>query len=150
MTPDNCIPPADAHISRLMFHIMLEMRTLLERRMMPFGLTFRQAMLLIRCVHTGGAHLHEHVPHMDTDNASISRLADRLESAGFVTRTQGNDRRSVILEPTPKGIAVCPELERVLQDADEELMAGFPPETAEHFRTLLRQILTNVRQSNME
>jgi len=127
----------------LLFQISREWHTAVDRRMARYGLTFRQAALLLRCFHNRGANLNRLMPHMGTDNAGISRLADRLEAAGLVRRIPGEDRRSVSLEPTPEGERLCPELERVLGETARELIAGFTQEEQKQAEDMLKRILDN-------
>jgi DNA-binding MarR family transcriptional regulator len=127
-----------------------ELRVALDRRMAPYGLTFQQASLLIRCVHNNGASLNQLMPHLGTDNAGVSRLVDRLEAANLVERTRGSDRRSLALQATEKGIALAPKLGAVFSDVNRELIAGLSREETAVAYELLRRILGNVGSLNRE
>jgi DNA-binding MarR family transcriptional regulator len=130
------------------FLVARELRTALDRRMAPYGLTLQQASLLIRCVHHRGASLQQLMPHLGTDNAGVSRLVDRLEAAGFVERTRGSDRRAVALQATQAGMALAPKLEEVFSGVHRRLVAGLSGAEVATAHDLLRRILGNANMLN--
>jgi DNA-binding MarR family transcriptional regulator len=135
-------------LGRVIFFITREMRIALDRRMAPYGLTCQQALLLIRCVRNRGASLNQLRPHLGTDNAGVSRLADRLEAAALVQRTRGSDRRALALQATRAGTALAPRLEKVLDDLQRELTAGLSREEVAAAYELLGKILVNAKALN--
>jgi DNA-binding MarR family transcriptional regulator len=135
-------------LAAMVFCITRELRTALDRRMAPYGLTYQQATLLIRCVHNQGASLNELVPHLGTDNAGVSRLVDRLEAADLVQRTRGADRRALALQATEAGIALAPKLEKVLGALNRELTAGLSAEEVAGTGELLGRIFINAKALN--
>jgi DNA-binding MarR family transcriptional regulator len=137
-------------LAATVFCITRELRTALDRRMAPYGLTYQQASLLIRCVHNQGASLNELVPHLGTDNAGVSRLVDRLEAADLVQRTRGADRRALALQATEAGIALAPKLEEVLGALNRELTAGLSGEEVAAAGELLGRIFINAKALNGE
>lgn len=68
---------------------------------------------------------------------AVSKVVDRLEDRGLVTRRTGDDRRSQALSLTAKGRALVPELARL---ADENDATFFDPLTAGQRRALLRTL----------
>jgi DNA-binding MarR family transcriptional regulator len=134
----------------MVFCIARELRTALDRRMAPYGLTYQQASLLVRCVRSQGASLNELVPHLGTDNAGVSRLVDRLEAADLVRRTRGADRRALALQVTEAGIALVPKLEEVLGVLNRELTAGLSSEEVAAAGELLGKISRNAKALNGE
>lgn len=132
----------------VIFLITRELHIALDRRMARYGLTHRQAKLLIRCVHNSGASLNQLMPHLGTDNAGVSRLVDRLEAANLVERTPGPDRRSLALKATEAGVALAPKLEEVFRLINQNLIEGLSREDIDVADELLHRILTNVRILN--
>lgn len=127
----------------LIFKIVRELRITLDRRMAEYGLTFPQASILIRCVNNPGESLNKLMPHMGTDNAGITRLVDRLEAIELVRRTDGVDRRSISLEPTQKGIELCPKLEALMHTINQELVEGFSEQEITVMADLLNKLFAN-------
>jgi DNA-binding MarR family transcriptional regulator len=130
------------------FFIARELRTAVDRRLAPYGLTCQQAALLIRCVHDQGASLQQLMPHLGTDNAGVSRLVDRLEAAALVQRTRGSDRRALALRATEAGIALAPRLEEVMVGLHRELVAGLSRVEVAATRELLGKLLARARALN--
>jgi DNA-binding MarR family transcriptional regulator len=66
----------------------------------------------------------------------ITRLVDRLESEGYVTRDRdGDDRRQVTCRITPAGTALLAKLDRPIDQADQAVVANL---SAGEQRTLVR------------
>jgi DNA-binding MarR family transcriptional regulator len=133
------------------FQISRVLRTALDRRMAGHGLTFPQASLLIRCVRHPGTSPSQLMPHMGTDNAGVTRLADRLEAAGLVVRRAGGrDRRSITLEPTAAGAALAPELEQVLAGTVRQLLSGLSEEELDQLTGLLRRVMASAAELDQQ
>jgi DNA-binding MarR family transcriptional regulator len=63
---------------------------------------------------------------LDIDSAGVTRLLDRLEAKGLIRRqTSTIDRRSVVVEPTPAGRALGPQLPALRRLVHEDLLGGF-------------------------
>jgi MarR family transcriptional regulator, transcriptional regulator for hemolysin len=118
--------------------------------MASYGLTWQQASLLIRCVQHPGTSPSRLMPHLRTDKAGISRLADRLETAGFVERAAGGDRRSIGLRPTRKGLALAPKLQKALRVTNDQLVTGLSDRERAGAAETLRRILAAARHLNAE
>ena len=73
----------------------------------------------------------------------ITRLLDRLERKGLVRRERCvRDRRQVLCEITPKGLALLETLDAPISRADDEALAGI---SGADLKTLIR-ILDAVRE----
>jgi DNA-binding MarR family transcriptional regulator len=86
------------------------------------------------------------MPHQGTDNAGVTRLADRLEAAGLGVRQGGRDRRSITLEPTEAGAALAPELEKALGGAVRQLLSGLSEEELAQLTGLLRRVMASAAE----
>lgn len=76
--------------------------------------------------------------------ATISKMIDRMERAGFVTRQADlNDQRVSRVYMTERGRAVQAEIGRLIQKIEQETFAGFTLEE----RVLLRRFLLQVREN---
>src|SRR5579884_752272 len=92
------------HITGLVFELARHLGTAIDRRVAPFNVTGQQAALLIRSGKEPGVTLSHLAPWLGTDNAGVTRLVDRLEVKGLVTRRPSvSDRRAVIVAPTAAG-----------------------------------------------
>jgi DNA-binding MarR family transcriptional regulator len=121
-----------------------DIRTAFDRRTARFDLTMQQAGLLIHCADPMTPA--QIAPFLGTDTAGMTRLVDRLESRGLLRRRKNpTDRRSILLEPTPKGAAMIPELRDVFRTTSRELMRGFSASEADTLVTLLGRLSSNAQ-----
>ncbi|HEV8535634.1 MAG TPA: MarR family transcriptional regulator [Candidatus Limnocylindria bacterium] len=124
------------------------MRTSFDRDIQGLGITAKQAEILHRCSLAGERTPKQLTRLLLTDNASVTRLVDRLEAKGLVTRrTSPIDRRSVSVRITPAGRAAVPRIARLAQARKRRMLAGLSPSDRERMRALLTRILANVGTS---
>jgi DNA-binding MarR family transcriptional regulator len=137
--------PTPAGVPALVLRLGTEIRTAFDRRLAPFGLTMQQAGLLLHC--TDPIPPAQVAPVLGTDTAGLTRLADHLEARGLLRRLRNpDDRRSILLEPTPAGVAIIPELRRIFRETVRDLMGGFSaPESAE-LLALLERLAANAHE----
>lgn len=78
-----------------------------DKAVEPFGLTGRQGGVLMNCVRGEANTPAELAAFNALDISSMSRMLDRLEKKGLITRSRnGRDRRQVTVTATPKGQAL--------------------------------------------
>lgn len=79
-------------------------------------------------------------------SGAMTNRIDRLEQDGIVVRSRdASDRRSVIVQLTPKGIALADQVMPVLFESEQKLLAQFgSPAEAGTLTTLLRQFLVSL------
>ena len=93
--------PEDEGLGRLLLRVVREMRTAFDRKLEHVGLTAQQAEILFRCSRAGELTPKQLTNLLSTDNAGVTRLVDRLEAKGLVTRhASASDRRSVTVRLT--------------------------------------------------
>ena len=110
------MPSVGVQASAAILSLARDLRTALDQRCAPLGLTSQQAGLLIY-VFTGlntGKQLAE---ALGTDSAGITRLLDRLEAKGYVQRSPDpTDRRVQAISLTRVGRALIPDLPGLFED----------------------------------
>lgn len=78
-----------------------------DKAVEPLGLTGRQGAILMNCVRGEANTPAELAIFNALDISSMSRMLDRLEKKGLVTRSRiGKDRRQVTVTVTPRGRAL--------------------------------------------
>lgn len=78
---------------------------------------------------------------MIEEGATITRLVDRLETAGLVQRDRTQrDRRQVRCRITEAGLALLAQLDAPIDAADGSAMAGLTPEARRQLIALLAQV----------
>lgn len=135
----------DEGLGRLLLRVARELRTLFDRNLETLGITAQQAGLLYRCSLSRELTPKQLTRLLITDNASVTRLADRLEAKGLLTRrTSSSDRRSVTLHITPSGRALLPRIRRLAEAEKQRIFDGLSPSDQERLRALLERILVNL------
>jgi DNA-binding MarR family transcriptional regulator len=74
----------------------------------------------------------------------VTRLVDRLEKRGLLTRVRSNeDRRVVRLALTPEGQAIAAKMPAIFTGVLDTLLCGFTPEEVGFLKSMLRRVLVN-------
>lgn len=77
-------------------------------------------------------------------SGAMTNRIDRLEEEGIVVRLRdGSDRRSIIVQLTPKGIALTDQVMPVLFERERQFLEQFTPAETALLATLLRRLLVS-------
>lgn len=78
------------------------------------------------------------------DASAVTRLIDRLEKRGLLSRVRSEeDRRVVRLALTPEGYALAQKIPAIFTRVLDKLLGGFTPEEVGFLKSMLRRILVN-------
>jgi len=131
----------------LLHQLARDVTTQLDRRLASFGVTTQQAVLLHNAA-SGGSSPGQLMSVVGTDTASMTKLLDRLEAKGLVKRRPNPaDRRSVLVEPTERGLALVPELAPVFGEVARQLFDGFSSSEFASFTSFVRRMRENLQSS---
>lgn len=131
----------------LLHQLVREIGTKLDRKLAPLGVTAQQAALLHNAA-AGGSSPGQLMAAVGTDTAGMTKLLDRLEAKGLVVRRPNPaDRRSVLVEPTKRGLALIPELAPVFSDLAGQLFDGFAADEVAAFTAFLCRMRANLQTS---
>ena len=116
--PDNRLIYRVSRLSRLLVgHLSGE----LARAGLP--LTPVQSALLFLLLEKDGRKMNELAELLFVDNSALTRLADRLDKAGLITRrASGADRRAWLLHLTDKGRQLAEEAAGVVHAVNQRLV----------------------------
>jgi DNA-binding MarR family transcriptional regulator len=129
----------------LLHQLARDVTTQLDRRLAPLGITTQQAALLHNAA-SGGASPSQLMEAVGTDMAGMSKLLDRLEAKGLIERRPNpSDRRSVMIEPTERGLALVPELTPVFSQVARQLFDGFSDDEVGNLTSSLRRMGENLK-----
>ena len=112
-------------------------RERLERVLAPHGLSMTQynVLRILRGAGPAGLCRNDIGDRLISRMPDVSRLLDRMESAGLVSRVRSTqDRRLVNTTLTPKGRALVDELDADMSDAQKRQLGHM---TNEQLRTLV-------------
>jgi len=120
-------------------------RRAIARVIEPHGLSLAQynALRIVRGAGTGGVPTLAIRDRMIEEGTTITRLLDRLESAGFIRRERSvPDRRQVVCRVTDAGKKLLDKLDPLVDAADEATMASLSKHDLDQFISSLDQIRT--------
>jgi MarR family transcriptional regulator, transcriptional regulator for hemolysin len=101
------------------------LRKRFEMRGAEYGLSAAQWRLLVRVVKDEGVPQARLAEILEIEPISVSRLLDRMEAGGWITRQQdASDRRVRMIFPTDKSRSVFVAIKSVAGDVYEEALAG--------------------------
>lgn len=121
----------------------------LSRVVEPSGLSLAQynALRIVRGAGAGGIPTLAIRERMIEEGTTITRLLDKLESAGFIRRERSfPDRRQVICYAKDAGKALLDRLDPLVDASDAEAMNGLSDDRLE----LLIELLDEVRANNAQ
>ena len=142
--PENYQP--DESAAYLMRRILACMAGEVDEALEPRGLTNAQWVPLFK-LHLGEAStVAELARQCQLDVGAMTRMLDRLEAKGLVTRVRSSeDRRVVNLELTREGRNAAKEIPGVLCKVQNAFLQGFTQEEFHQLKDLLRRVLANGR-----
>jgi len=112
-----------------------------DKALAPLGITSREGIVLLNCARREANTPVELAFYNGLDVSSMSRMLDRLEKKALITRTRTPmDRRKVIIELTPKGLAV---VKKGMAVAAEVAKVAWRNVTARE-RTIFREVVSKV------
>ena len=118
-----------------------------EDLLKPYGISGTQynVLRILRGAGEGGLCRNELRDRMLTRMPDMTRLLDRMEEAGLVTRSrEQEDRRMVLTQITPRGQQLLSELDRPMSALHRDQLARL---TDDQLRSLI-DLLTAIREGN--
>ena len=109
----------------------------------PFALSGTQynVLRILRGAAETGVSCKDVACRMVTPDPDITRLMDRLESRGYLTRGRAKeDRRVVTHRITESGLELLRELDRPIDQMNRRLMQHMKPERLRELVTLLEEV----------
>lgn len=97
----------------------------LSELLRPHGITPTQynVLRILRGAGSGGLPTLAIGERMIERTPGVTRLLDRLERQGLISRVRGEDRRQVIARATPAGLGLLDAMEEPLRQADAQLVS---------------------------
>ncbi|MGF6901488.1 MarR family winged helix-turn-helix transcriptional regulator [Paraburkholderia sp. GAS348] len=115
-----------------------------QRSMAELGITSQQGSILFMVASGKCLLAAELAREYGIDASAVTRLVDRLEKRGLLTRVRSNeDRRVVRLALTPEGDAIAAKMPAIFNGVLDSLLGGFTPEEVGFLKSMLRRVLVN-------
>ena len=111
------------------------------------GLYHGQPRLLLVLWHEEGPTQSELADRLHVRPATMTKMLQRLEEAGFVERRRDSrDHRVVRVYLTDTGHAIQEQVHQVWGQMEQEVLEGFSPEEKRHLHDYLLRIRDNLRE----
>jgi DNA-binding MarR family transcriptional regulator len=135
----------DESIGYLMARVRSTMwNSVTQHTMAELGITSTQASILFMLASGKCLAAADLAREYGIDASAVTRLIDRLEKRGLLSRVRSQeDRRVVHLALTPEGYALADRMPAIFTGVMDTLLRGFTPEEVGFLRSMLRRILTN-------
>ncbi|WP_307842892.1 MarR family winged helix-turn-helix transcriptional regulator [Streptomyces triculaminicus] len=118
-------PACGGQVSHALARVARSHRTTAGHLLRRLGLYPGQELLMMRLWEAGPQRQSELIKLMELDPSTVTRMVQRLEQAGLISRcAHPGDRRAVLIETTPAGEALREEVEQVWRDLEERTVAG--------------------------
>jgi MarR family transcriptional regulator, organic hydroperoxide resistance regulator len=141
----------DDRIIFLIFTAQNKLRTYLNNALVAANVrvTFVQAGILFLLKQSNGRTMSDLSQLIGVDNSTLTGLVDRLEKVGFVARQASpTDRRSLLIQVTPEGIAEGDKAKMIIKRVNEEIKTGFAPEDMEIFKGILKSFFEKFNKNS--
>jgi DNA-binding MarR family transcriptional regulator len=127
-----------------LFQTCIKLQTSLDRCFLKFGLTVQEAALLLRCAEMQRITPGKLAAIVGRDKGKVTRVIDRLESSGLVSREMyARDRRYSIIRATRKGKQLARTLVHVFDRIRTELFLGIRESDVLQLGAMLPQLHKN-------
>jgi DNA-binding MarR family transcriptional regulator len=135
---------ADESVGYMLRRLMTSIRSQIDQRLEPHGLTHAQWEPLYKLKKCQASTVAELARELQSDPGATTRLLDRLEAKGLCKRVRSTeDRRVVNLELTPEGEASADRIPAALAEAMNAHLAGFSKTEWQALLGYLRRMMAN-------
>jgi DNA-binding MarR family transcriptional regulator len=115
-----------------------------QHTMADLGITSTQASIMFMLASGRSLAAADLAREYGIDASAVTRLIDRLEKRGLITRLRSEeDRRVVRLALTEEGLALAGQIPAIFTMVLDRLLSGFTPEEVGFLKSMLRRILLN-------
>jgi len=148
-TPQPVPEIANYELSESVGYLLSRVRSTLwnnvtQLTMADLGITSTQASIMFMLASGRSLAAADLAREYGIDASAVTRLIDRLEKRGLITRLRSEeDRRVVRLALTEEGRALAGQIPGIFTKVLDKLLSGFTPEEVGFLKSMLRRILLN-------
>jgi DNA-binding MarR family transcriptional regulator len=139
----------DNVLSYMIFQVAKTHRGLAGELLRPTGLYPGQEILLMQLWDQDGQTQSELIARMGLDASTVTKMVQRLEAEGHITRTQSQvDRRAFIVRLSPSGQKLRAKVEKMWADLNDATVKNLSKPDAEKLTELLKKAYSGLRAFN--
>jgi MarR family transcriptional regulator for hemolysin len=136
----------DHHFLFALADLQRAVRAYADQRAARYGITRSQWAVLVKLHREEGLQQAKLAKLLDIQPITLTRLVDKLCSAGLVERrADASDRRANCLYLTPAARPLMTKLRSLREEINQTALAHLTPDEADGFVAQLDQIKSNVR-----
>ena len=125
------------HFNVIFSHI----KRVMETKLKPYGLTHLQFSILMNLYKNNASTQKEILQYTNGDEASITRLIDRLELKGYISRVKcESDKRKKKIILTKSGISLIEEATKCAIEVNKELIKDLQSDEVKELLRLLQKV----------
>jgi DNA-binding MarR family transcriptional regulator len=133
------------HLVRLIYITAQAISRTAEKHLSPHGLTVEQLHLLKQVKLEPGISQRRLGELTNKTPANVTRILDRLEDKGLVSRNADpNDRRTSLVVLLAAGEQLMDRVHLILEQLSDRLLSGIGEQAQEQVRQVLQTITTNI------
>lgn len=134
----------DDSVGYLLARARMKLAREVDEELADYGVTQAQAGILLMLASGRFDAAAPLARELYMDSAAMTRMIDRLQKRGLVKRVRcADDRRTMRLQVTPEGAALCELLPDVMLAARDKSFSNFTDAELASLRALLRKFLNN-------
>ena len=116
-------------------------RYALDQRLQPLGLSQAKWLVLLHLSRENGLMQKQLARRVGIEPPTLANLLDRMAAEGWIVRRESSrDRRSKIVQLTPKSLEVIKQIRSTGARLRRELLAGIPAKDVERCSAVLSRI----------
>ncbi len=141
----------DNKLSYMIFQVAKTHRGLAAELLRSLGIYPGQEILLMHLWDQDGQTQSELIAKIGIDASTVTKMVQRLEAEGHITRTQSTiDRRAFIVKLTPSGQKLKPKVEKVWSDLNEATIKHLSSSEQNQLIELLQKAFASLRETGAE
>lgn len=134
-------------LSYLIFQLAKTHRGLAGELLRPIGLHPGQEILLMQLWDRDGQTQSELIAHLGLDASTVTKMVQRLEAEGHLSRTQSSeDRRAIIVKLTASGKKLRSEIEKMWASLNSASTLKLTEAEEEQMCQLLKKIILGLKE----
>ncbi len=134
---------------KLLYDAHLAFRKNISPKLLKYGLKSGNHRILLYVSNHPGCLQKDIAENCDVETSTLSTVLSNMEKKGLIVRKRfENNNRSYAIYVTESGQKISEDSLKHLIDSSEVALKGFSPKEAEEFRSYLKRIIKNLKESN--
>lgn len=122
----------------------MQLAQTIDRDLAEYEMTHAQLQIVFKVLHGHANTAADLARELMCDTGAMTRMVDRLEEKGFLSRTRSlEDRRVVQVALTEKGRQLADKMTQVAINALNHHLRDFNPQEIAQFKDFLRRMINN-------